>query len=473
MHSYLKQSTASQTRVIGPFVDDTDFTTAETALSIANTDVKLSKNGGASANKNSGGGTHVANGMYALTFDATDTATVGELSGSILVSGALVVPFKFTVLEEVVYDALFGAGATGLLPANVTQAAGQTVSATGAVDFDDLATILEDTSDLQGNQGDWATATSVTVSDKEGFKLASDGLSLVTAWTVGITGNVSGSVGSVTGSVGSVTGTVGGIAGTITTLDALDTAQDTQHNSTQSAIAGISAGSAPTLLQTATIGTLNSQTSFTLSAGSADDSAYSKQLAIIVDQSTSTQKTVCNISAYTGATKTVTLNESPRFTVAAGDTVYVVAASKTTLDDDTINSLTGTLVTFSAPTFTSGGWDRDFIKGNSYIGGNKALVFVQNWGGDQLLSAASEMKLSGTKTVDGTTTSFEWGITPGDVTVDGTTTTIPIVLSTTDTNIDTGEYTADIAAKWTSPEEVTTIVQPKFKLRIVQPVSTF
>jgi hypothetical protein len=40
-------------------------------------------------------------------------------------------------------------------------------------------------------------------------------------------------VGSVTGAVASVTGTVGGIAGTITTLDALDTAQDSQHGTTQ------------------------------------------------------------------------------------------------------------------------------------------------------------------------------------------------------------------------------------------------
>lgn len=66
--------------------------------------------------------------------------------------------------------------------------------------------------------------------------------------TGSITGNLSGSVGSVTGAVGSVTGNVGGnvagsvasvtggintAAGTIQTLDALDTAQDTQHGTTQ------------------------------------------------------------------------------------------------------------------------------------------------------------------------------------------------------------------------------------------------
>jgi hypothetical protein len=41
---------------VGPFVDDTDFKTLETALTIANTDVKLSKNGAAAVNKNSGAG---------------------------------------------------------------------------------------------------------------------------------------------------------------------------------------------------------------------------------------------------------------------------------------------------------------------------------------------------------------------------------------------------------------------------------
>lgn len=122
---YLKQSTAAQIRSIGPFVDDTDFKTLENALSIANTDILLKKNGGASAAKNSGGATaDGSGGMYHLTFDATDTATVGELMGSVKVAGALVVPFKFFVLEEAVYDALFAASATGMLPANVIQLLG-------------------------------------------------------------------------------------------------------------------------------------------------------------------------------------------------------------------------------------------------------------------------------------------------------------------------------------------------------------
>lgn len=107
MHGYLRQATASQSRIIGPFLDDTDFKTAETGLTIANTDVKLCINGAASVNKNSGGGTHRANGNYALTFDATDTASLGEIDVSVVVSGALQVVTKFHVISASEYDALF------------------------------------------------------------------------------------------------------------------------------------------------------------------------------------------------------------------------------------------------------------------------------------------------------------------------------------------------------------------------------
>lgn len=121
MHSFLKQSTAAQSRSIGPFLDDTDFKTEETALTIANTDIKLMINGAASANKNSGGGTHRANGVYGITFDATDTATVGEIFVSVKVAGALPVFATFVVVEEAIYDALFAASANAF-----TGAAGST-----------------------------------------------------------------------------------------------------------------------------------------------------------------------------------------------------------------------------------------------------------------------------------------------------------------------------------------------------------
>jgi hypothetical protein len=85
--------------------------------------------------------------------------------------------------------------------------------------------------------------------------------------------------------------------------------------------------SSPQLLQTTTIATLASQTEFTLTAGSADDDAYNGAIAIVTDQSTSTQKAVGTVSDYTGSTKTVTLASDPGiFTMAVGDTIDIIAA---------------------------------------------------------------------------------------------------------------------------------------------------
>ena len=108
---FLKQSTASQEVVIGPFLDEDDGKTAETGLTISNTDIRLSKAGANIVAKNSGGGTHDELGFYQITLDATDTNTVGELLIAVHESGALPV-FKYCyVLEEAIYDSLFAASA--------------------------------------------------------------------------------------------------------------------------------------------------------------------------------------------------------------------------------------------------------------------------------------------------------------------------------------------------------------------------
>lgn len=102
----LKQSTASQEIPLGYFVDSTDGNTEETALSIANTDIKLWKMGATTlANKNSGGATHISNGIYYAVLDATDTNTLGALIVFVHVSGALAVRVECEVLPATVYDA--------------------------------------------------------------------------------------------------------------------------------------------------------------------------------------------------------------------------------------------------------------------------------------------------------------------------------------------------------------------------------
>ena len=81
-----------------------------------------------------------------------------------------------------------------------------------------------------------------------------------------------------------------------------------------------------------TIATLASQTSFTLTAGSADDDAYNGFGCYVVDQSTSTQIALGTVDDYTGSTRTVTLAADPGiFTMATGDTVIMLPAD---LDSD-------------------------------------------------------------------------------------------------------------------------------------------
>ncbi len=103
----LKLATASQQIPIGHFVDSTDGNTAETALTIANTDVKLWKKGATSlVNKNSGGATHMSGGVYYLVLDATDTDTIGPLVIFVQVAGALACKVECMVMHANVYESL-------------------------------------------------------------------------------------------------------------------------------------------------------------------------------------------------------------------------------------------------------------------------------------------------------------------------------------------------------------------------------
>jgi uncharacterized protein YjbJ (UPF0337 family) len=179
----LREDTASQTRQIGPFVDNTGAVLS--GLTISNTDVKLSKQGAAAVNKNSGGCTHDVNGMYLCTFDATDSSTAGSLQVTVVESGALPVYHEFQVATQSVYDACCdSASATQTFPTNFASLA---ITGGGAV-------------------------TAGTVSDKTGYSLSgTQTFNNTGTWT----GNLSGSVGSVTGAVGSVTGAVGSVTGNV------------------------------------------------------------------------------------------------------------------------------------------------------------------------------------------------------------------------------------------------------------------
>jgi hypothetical protein len=181
----LRKSTASQEVLLGPFLDDTDGKTAETALTINASDIKLWKRGGTTeSNKNSGGATHIADGRYYATLDATDTDTTGELILNVAVAGALPVRLVCCVFEAAVFDSLFASGAAGY-QVPIWSSVSATVNLSG--------TTIK------------AVTDAVTLPSSASINI-----------TGNITGNISGSVGSVTGAVGSVTGNVGGSVASVT-----------------------------------------------------------------------------------------------------------------------------------------------------------------------------------------------------------------------------------------------------------------
>jgi len=142
MAQLLKQSTAYTFR-LGPFLDSTDGNTQENALTIAYTDVLLSKAGGALAAKSdttalTGTG---ANAHYTCVLNTTDTGTLGTLRVWCHVTGALTVWQDFMVVPANIYDSLVAG--SDALQVDTIQVSGttQTANDVGA----DVDAILVDT----------------------------------------------------------------------------------------------------------------------------------------------------------------------------------------------------------------------------------------------------------------------------------------------------------------------------------------
>lgn len=283
---WLRQSTAFTFRA-GPFLDSTDGVTAETALTIAQADIQISKDGGAFAQTSDAAPTttHDADGWYQCPLTATDTNTLGPLTVQIVMAGALPVWADFMVMPAWIYDMQVDGLGTEAGTAQAG-AAGSITLAAAASATDDLYTgqvvaIISGTgagqvrqiSDYNGTtkvasvDPNWNTtpdATSVYVvlqappaptsvvpgvnvvqisgdaTAADNLEAAADGTgynlgggSVVAASVTGavgsvtgnVGGNVAGSVGSVTGAVGSVTGNVGGnVVGSVGSVSGLDAA---------------------------------------------------------------------------------------------------------------------------------------------------------------------------------------------------------------------------------------------------------
>lgn len=151
MSLWLKQSTAVTVK-IGPFIDDTDFKTAETALTISQADIRLSKNGGAFAqSNNAAGATHDASGYYGIPLDTTDTNTLGTLRVFVAETGALHVWQDFMVVTANIWDSLFGADKLQVDVAEWlgTAAATPTVAGVPEVDVTHLNGVAQSLQDLK------------------------------------------------------------------------------------------------------------------------------------------------------------------------------------------------------------------------------------------------------------------------------------------------------------------------------------
>ena len=99
MGQFIKQSTAI-TVMMGPFVDNIDGSTAKTSLTLSQSDIRLSKNGGDPAQKNeASNAVHKENGYYAVYLDATDTNTLGRLKVMVSPATALNVTQDFMVIS--------------------------------------------------------------------------------------------------------------------------------------------------------------------------------------------------------------------------------------------------------------------------------------------------------------------------------------------------------------------------------------
>lgn len=124
----IRQSTAC-TIIIGPILDASGVAVTDGVVG----DIKISKNGAAPAALNGSATlTHRHSGVYSLALTTTDTNTVGTAQITIDDGTNAMAPKDLQVVEEAIYDAFYASSATGLLPANVTQIAGASVSTSSA-----------------------------------------------------------------------------------------------------------------------------------------------------------------------------------------------------------------------------------------------------------------------------------------------------------------------------------------------------
>lgn len=130
MAKYLRASTETTIK-LGPFLDETDMKTEETGLTIGQTDVRISKNGGDfSAKSGASGLTHDEFGYYDCVLLAGDVNTLGRLTIAVGATGAVPVRDDYEVLSQQAYDSLVLGSDT--LEVDIIKVNGATASVVGS-----------------------------------------------------------------------------------------------------------------------------------------------------------------------------------------------------------------------------------------------------------------------------------------------------------------------------------------------------
>jgi hypothetical protein len=452
----LKQSTAFTFR-IGPFIDEDDGKTAETALSLVQADIQISKNGGAFAQTSatSPTTTHDSDGWYQCPLTVADTGTLGPLTVQIHKTGALPVWETFLVVPANVYDSYAGSDkletdvAQWLGTAPNALQSGRVDSYVGAFAADVItaSAIADDAFAAEHFATDAFTddvfATSALNAIRDNLHAIiftrmetqidpSTGLfrigwritdlfgdlpttAEITPGTVSIARKVSG-----TGTYIAVTtdSALSEQAGQIYLQRAFDPAVDgfaegdtirlhwksisVTINSVTYELCDATGtftydqiyNTSADVLANTQVDTATTQTSLILDAGPQEDDVLNGHFAIFTDNVDGSRKGTAIVSDWDGGTLTLTLEAGAQFTIASGDRVQVVVN-----DDSDTN-----VVSLDTAAINS---IRDAITGGAYALDTDANGRVRVVSG----TAAGEIDLSsGAVTVDALTTSGETAI---------------------------------------------------------------
>lgn len=303
-----REATASQIRQIGPFVD-TDGAPV-TGLTIDAADVRISVNGGNIVAKNTGACTHDELGMYACTFNATDTATVGQIQIMVVETGALPVFHEGWIYETVIYDEHFDSGAVGPLLANVN---GSTLTEAGGTG-DHLTAVAWNAA--------WDAQVESEVDDALGGGVGTSltGIPYNAAWDADIQSEVADA------------------------LTAYDPPTNTELNTAIGLVQSM-------IGQRWTI-TVTDQNTIVLADGPATDDTFNPWALMLIDSSDAGGTDLVRVADYTGSSKTVELARNAAFTIVTGDIAVMLPAFANTPVDTAFVNCTVNTANFAGSTTT-------------------------------------------------------------------------------------------------------------------------